>query len=753
MTGAILTPGSKVLFQQGHATVPIESIASGSSGPGEQPGLNMALFSHTGTAYSLVPTGYDPSGEMGMAGGAGMTALGLASDRPGGTVIETAADGSSVGAVIDTQDLLDGGRVPFGPMALLAQWQAPETVAPFADPANGALLAQLDLAVPYSEFSGGPGALASSNQVVLYLGLTDTVSGRQIAYGSILFDSRGTASPFFGADNGPGGTGAAIVAQAAGAASRYDVAVPGAASFQGTAYSGSRHFALEITPATLEAAITAFNNNSGPAAPFSTDLSRYILTNVSVDAEIEYFGQANSFSYSVSGLALSEEAAPLTGSQVAAAAAASAGDAGAVAASSVDRAADTSPGMTAGSVSSASAVTASVASVPRGSAGWGTASGGAAAGPVTSVAGGAGAETIVASAGVSYAVQGGAGALVFLGADGSATVQGGAGDLDASGGTGRLTAFAGSGSSTLVGGGAGGNLLAGGAGNATLVGASGGAGDLLMAGGGGTSAFAGGGRNTVFGGSGAAMLVSGGGDDLLVAGSGQSVIYTGTGSDTVWGSPSSTAQTVVVAGSGLALVAGGLGRDTLYGGTGRSTLAGGAGAQLLVGGAGGTLAFAGSGADTVFGGPAGSGTTVVGGATPALVVLQAGAATVQAGSGGDMVFGGTGGAVVETGAGATRVVLSAASMVGDTVGFGSGSATVAGGGSADGYLFGEATGGVLDVISGFRPGVDRLVLSGAQRVAAQAGAHDGSAGLVVPLGDGGSVLLQGLHHGLSGVLG
>ncbi len=741
MTGAVLTPTSKVLFHQGQAAVPIESIASGGSGPGEQQGLNMALFSHTGSAYALCPTSYDPSSEMGMAGGAGVTALGLSANDPGGTVIETAADGSSVGAVINTQDLLDGGAVPYGPMALLAQWQAPETVTPFADPGNGAFLAQLDLAVPYSEFSGGPGALASSNQVVLYLGLTDTVSGRQIAYGSILFDSRGTASPFFGADNGPGGTGAAIVAQAAGANSRYDVTVPGAASFQGSAYSGSQHFALEITPATLQAAITAFNNSSRAAAPFSTDVSRYILTNVSVDAEVEYFGQANSFSYSVSGLTLSEEAAPLTAAQVAAAASSS-GGAGAVPESSVGHAAVVPPGAAGG-------VTASVASVSGGSAGWGAAS----AGPVTSVVGGVGAETIVASAGTSYAVQGGAGALTFLGADGSATVQGGAGDLDASGGAGRLTAFAGTGSSTLVGGGAGGNLLAGGAGNATLVGASGGAGDLLMAGSGNTSAFAASGHNTVYGGSGAAMLVSGGGDDLLVAGSGQSVIYTGSGSDTVWGSATSLAQTVVVAGSGLALVAGGLGDDTLYGGAGQSTLAGGAGAQLLVGGAGGTLVFAGSGADTVFGGPAGSGTTVVGGATAALVVLQAGAATVQAGSGGDMVFGGTGGALIETGAGPTRVVLSAASTVGDTVGFGSGSATVAGGGSADSYVFGEAVGGVLDVISGFRPGVDRLVLSAPQRAAAQAGAHDGSAGLVVPLGDGGSVLLQGVHHGLSGVFG
>ncbi len=728
MTGTVLTATSKVLFQQGHAAVPIESIASG-IGPGEQPGLNMALFSHTGVAYPLQALTYDPSGEMGITDGAGATALGLDADHPGGTVVETSADGSQVGAVINTQDLTAGGTVPFGPMVLLTQWQAPETVAPFADPANGALMAQLDLAVPYSEFPGGPGAQTSSNQVVLYLGLTDTVSGRQIAYGSILFDSRGKASPFFGADNGVGGTGAAIVAQAAGAASRYDVAVPGAASFQGAAWSGSEHFALEITPATLRAAITAFNNNVGPATPFSTDLSRYILTNVSVDAEVEYFGQANSFSYSVSNLAVSEEAAPLGAAQVAAS---SVGEA--VAAPVSSGAAATG--------GTATGVAASLASVS------GDGAGGAAAGPVTSVTGGAGAETIVASAGTSYAVRGGAGALTFLGSDAGSTVVGGAGDLDASGGAGRLTAFAGSGSSTLVGGAAGGNILAGGSGHATLVGASGGPGDLLLAGSGGAAVFAGGGHSTVFGGAGASMLVSSVGDDLLVAGHGSTVVYTGSGSDTVWGSPSADASTVVVAGSGLALVAGGAGADTLYGGAGSATLAGGSGAQLMVAGSGGTLVFAGSGADTVFGGPAGGSATVVGGATAALVVLEAGAATVQAGSGGDTVFGGTGGNAIDTGAGATTVVLSSASARADAVTFGPGSATVCGGGAAHSFLFGEAVGG-LDVISGFRAGVDRLVMAAPQQAAALAGAHDGSAGLVLPLSGGGSVLLQGVHAAAS----
>ncbi|MGI3778069.1 MAG: calcium-binding protein [Janthinobacterium lividum] len=716
MTGAVLTPNSKVLFQQGHAPVAIESIAAG-IGPGEQPGLNMALFSHTSVAYPLHALTYDASGEMGITDGAGATALGLDANNPGGTVVETSADGSQVGAVINTQDLTQGGTVPFGPMALLTQWQAPETVAPFADPANGAFVAQLDLKLPYSELPGGPGAQTSSNQVVLYLGLTDTVSNRQIAYGEILFDSRGKASPFFGADNGPGGTGAAIVAQAAGAPSRYEVAVPGAASFQGAAWTGSEHFALEITPGTLQNAITAFNNTNQGATPFSTDLSRYILTNVSVDAEVEYFGQENSFSYSVSNMTLSEEAAPLTAAQVAAA-----------------------PDASASSVGQAAPVSASLASVA------------VPTGPVTSVTAGSGPETITASAGTSYAVQAGAGTLTFLGSEMGSTVTGAAGDLNASGGAGRLTAFAGSGSSTLVGGAGGGNVLAGGSGNATLVGASGGPGDMLMGGSGGAQMFAGGGHSTVFGGTGASMLVSSTGDDLLVAGQGQSVVYTGSGNDTVWGSPTSTSQTVVVAGSGLALVGGGAGNDTMYGGSGLSTLAGGSGDQLMVAGSGSTVVFAGSGSDTVFGGPSGGTATVVGGAHAALVVLEAGAATVQAGSGGDTVFGGTGGDLIDTGAGSTVVQLSSASSQADTVTFGSGGAAVSGGGAAHSFLFGETAAG-LDVISGFRVGMDKLVMAAPQRSAALAGAHDSAVGMMLPSGHGGSVVLQGVHSGGASLFG
>ncbi len=699
-----------VLFRQGDAAVQIESIASGSAKPAEQAGLNMALFSHTGTAYPLQALGYDPSAELGITDGAGAQTFGVEAGSASGTVIEASADGSQVGAMIDTSDLAAGGAVPDGPLALLTQWQAAAPVALFADPATQGFTASLDLSVPYAEFPGGPGAQTSSSQIVLYLGLTDVTTGREIAYGLILFDSRGSASPFFGADTGVGGTGAAIVAQTAGVTSRYDVDVAGSTGFQGTAYSGAKAFAMEITPQTLEAAIGALNSTNG-GRPFSTDVANYVLTNVSVDAEVEYFGQPNALAYSVSGLTLAEGTGSAIKATVAAQSAVASGPSGVTQASGVE-----------------------AGGVPT----------------VTSLAGGDGPETIVASAGVSYSVQAGQGALTFLGSDGAATILGGAGALVAIGGTGALTASGGGGTSYLAGGSAGGNALLGGAGNVTLVGGSGGpgsVGDTLAGGSGAAMIFAGGEASTIYGGSAGTMIAAGSGADFIVAGGGEDVIYTGTGSDTVWGSPSVGASTVVVAGSGQALVEGGVGADTMYGGTGQSTLEGGAGGQLMVGGGGAMVVFAGSGSDTVFGGIASSSTLVVGGAVGTLTVLQAGAATVDAGSGGDTVFGGTGGDLVATGSGSTLVMLSAASSVSDTVQFGSGNAIVQGGGSTDRYVFDQGQSVGADLISGFRVGLDALVVSTTQRAAALSGMTAEDGGLLVPLGNGGAVFLAGVQQG------
>ena len=135
--------------------------------------------------------------------------------------------------------------------------------APFTDAPAGTLLTQLDLKVPFNQTPGGSGAQTTSDQIVLYLGLHDTRSGRNLAYGNILFDSRGVASPYFGADTGPGGTGAPIVEGAAGATSRFDTSMAGAASFHRAAWSGAKHFVFAVTAQNLLSAVISANMEAG----------------------------------------------------------------------------------------------------------------------------------------------------------------------------------------------------------------------------------------------------------------------------------------------------------------------------------------------------------------------------------------------------------------------------------------------------------------------------------------------------------
>ncbi len=520
-----------VLFSQGGGAVPLESIASGSTaGQQEVAGLNMVLWSHTGTAYAMHALGYDPSAEMGITGGGGVVALGMDADDPGGTVMESTADGSQVGAVINTRDLLDGGLVPDGPMALLAQWQAPQPAAPFADAPGGTLLASLDLKVPFNEAPGGPGAQTTSNQIVLYLGLHDTVSGRDLAYGEILFDSRGVASPYFGADTGPGGTGAAIVEVAAGASSRFAGTVAGAAGFQGVAWTGAKHFALSVTSQQLLNAVAYSNQNAAVGVtPLSTDPSSYVLTNVSVDAESEYFGTPNSFSYSVSGMTVAEVSA------------------GSSQGGSSQGGAPQGGGSQGGAVQG-NAVQAAVAAA--GASGTGAGLVGTAgqwlvttSGTATAVTLGEGAETVT-SAGAGDTVRAGTGAAVVYGAGSGLSVSGGSGSLLFVGGAGSATVGGGGAGSVLYGGTGGGQLSAGAAG-----------GSILVAGGGNTTLMGSAGGDVLFGAvTDGTALWAGGGAELLVAGPGAATLQGGAGTAVMF--TGGAADTILVGGGGVDEVVG-----------------------------------------------------------------------------------------------------------------------------------------------------------------------------------------------------
>ncbi len=513
---AQLAPGSLVLFSQGGARTPIESIAAGSSsGQNEQSGLNLALFSHTSAPYALTALAYDPSAEMGITDGSGATVLGLSANAPGGTVAESSADGSQVGAVINSADLTQGGTVPDGPMALLTQWQAPTPVAAFATAGVTGIEAQLDLSVPGFGSPGGPGAETSSSQIVLYVGLTDVASGRQIAYGLELFDSRGVPAPYFGADTGPGGTGAAIVEMSAGASSRYDTAVAGAAGFQGASWNGAKHFAFDISAQNLGNAISYENAIAAPGTTaLSTSLSNYVLTNVSVDSEIEYFGTSNSLSYSVSGLTVSETtgaATPVATTTTVVATAVAATAAVGTAVVSIPAAASVTP---AASLSGAAggwvATTAGSATVVQLGQGSETVSSMGAGDTITAGSG----PDVVYGTGSGLSVTGGSGSLLFLGGTGSATV---------SGGSGSATLFGGTGGGSLAAGTAGGSILVAGSGNTTLAGA--GQGDVLFG--------AMGDGSMLRAGQGAELLVAGGGAATLAGGSGIAVMFTGRGADQI----------------------------------------------------------------------------------------------------------------------------------------------------------------------------------------------------------------------------
>ena len=267
-------------------------------------GLSLTLWSHDETPYALSPVTWDPSSLTGIAAGSGSELLGVSPDTADSTLAQVSNDGAEIGAIIDSNDLLDGGTVPDGPMPLTLEWVAPKSIMPFANSTDQGLLFQADIQVPYVMQPGFQSTVTSA-QIVLYLDLRDTTTGVNLAYGLTVFDSRGTSAPYFGVDDGTGGTGATIVTVPAGQTSPYDVLVPGTAAFQGGPWTGWQTFALMITPATLEAAIAAANAGN-PGTNLSTNVANYELTNVSVDAELEYFGQANTFSYSVSNFQVAE---------------------------------------------------------------------------------------------------------------------------------------------------------------------------------------------------------------------------------------------------------------------------------------------------------------------------------------------------------------------------------------------------------------------------------------------------------------
>ncbi|MFC3053269.1 calcium-binding protein [Kordiimonas pumila] len=315
------------------------------------------------------------------------------------------------------------------------------------------------------------------------------------------------------------------------------------------------------------------------------------------------------------------------------------------------------------------------------------------------ILGGNGSDTIVGNAGNDI-LDGGAGDDVL---------RGNAGDDVSIGGAGADALWAGSGD-------AGYDFGAGGAGADTLGGAAGN--DFLVGGGindGSTIHYSSvndssdDGSDVLYGGSGNDTLIGGGWDDSAVSDNGLfdagEEITTGTDADQIW------------SGSGDDLVYGAGGADVLGGGEGNDSLYG----------AGGN--------DTVYGGPGDGQDSVDGGSGNDLVYTGAGNDTIAGGSGNDELYSGGGVDVVDGGVGS------------DTLFGGGGNDQFTGGSGSDTFYF--ASGHEDDTVTDFSVSDDILGLVNTvtdfQSAAdVQAAATNSGGNVIIDLGGGGSVTLNGL---------
>ncbi len=338
--------------------------------------------------------------------------------------------------------------------------------------------------------------------------------------------------------------------------------------------------------------------------------------------------------------------------------------------------------------------------------------------------------------------HGGAGDDRVRGEDGNDRLQGGTGNDTVVGGTGNDTVSAGSGDDQVFAGSgdAGNDFLIGETGNDVLGGS---AGNDLVVGGGYSGTLTGfddvetssvvAGTDTLFGGSGDDTLIVGGFNDqnsnqtvedgeVVTSGSEANTAYAGTGDDIIYGDGGND---TLGGGIGNDTVNAAGGNDTIYGGQDTSTtgvndvLNGGAGRDQIFAGAGNDSIDGGDGHDTIFGG--------------------SGNDTITGGEGDDDIFNSAGDDIVNAGAGV------------DTLRGNAGNDTLTGGEDVDTFVFNS--GSDNDVITDFDELRDILRLSGTttdftNAVSVQAASSnetiDGVSGVLINLGGGDTVFLQGL---------
>ena len=240
------------------------------------------------------------------------------------------------------------------------------------------------------------------------------------------------------------------------------------------------------------------------------------------------------------------------------------------------------------------------------------------------------------------------------------------------------------------------------------------------------------GSSQIFLGSGNDMVVSGG-NDTISGGSGPATIQASTAGDEVFAGGAAALN--FLNADGASTLIGGSGDATVYGGTGQVTLFGGASMRDLffAGQRGGNTLVAGAGLATL--GGAGGGNVFVAGSGGDLIAVGPGRNTVFGGAGNDTISTGRGSTVVIAGTGADQIIA------------GSGQATLQAGGGRDLFVFVTGMSGGSDLITGFTPGLDHLVLDGYGANAAApaiAGATPAAGGMQLHLGDGTTITLAGL---------
>lgn len=320
----------------------------------------------------------------------------------------------------------------------------------------------------------------------------------------------------------------------------------------------------------------------------------------------------------------------------------------------------------------------------------------------------------------------------LVGTDGADILRGDFGKdiLMAGGGNDQIWAGAGDAGDDLFTGGAGDDTIGGGIGHDFLIG--GGADDgavldwlpdndnsLLD------------GADVLFGGSGDDTILGGGWDDNLVSDDGLfdagEAIISGTDANAIW---AGLGNDWILAAAGSDELGGAAGDDTIEAFAGNDTLYGSLGLDLLDGG---------DGDDRAFGGAGDGSDTLLGGAGNDILFGGQGADIIDGGTDNDELYGGGGDDDFQGGAGD------------DTLWAGPGDDQLTGGLDADLFAFVGDTGD--DTITDFDPTEDILDLSGltssfadfsALQSASSNTLQDDLSGLLIDLGEGNSLFLQGL---------